>query len=340
MKLREFQAFMDKEGIDLSLLSNSSEKINPNFVYFTQNELINSVLLLNKNPVLFVSPLEISIAKQNSKIKAIEKYDKNFINKIRSLKPTTIGLDKDFISLNQFRNLKSKFKNVKFKDISQEIKKLRLIKTDEEINFIKKACFYADLLIHETISNIKKTKTELDMKKFVEKRILELNLKPSFSPIVASSINSKNPHHMSNETKLKGLTVLDLGVKYKNYCSDITRTVYIGKPNKKEIQMYNKVLEVQENCINKNLQPPKLHDLAQKMLGKFFIHSLGHGIGLEVHENPAIGNTSKDKFSNNLVFTIEPGYYNEFGIRIEDCFVFKNNKKISLTKSPKTFLKL
>ncbi len=340
MKLKEFQNFMEKEGIDFSLLSNSSEKINPNFVYFTQNEQISSVLILNKDPILFVSPLEISIAQQNSKIKNIQKLDKNFSDKLKELKPKIIGIDKDSVSLNQFKNIKKRFKSVIFMDISNQIKKLRLIKTEEEIELIKKACYYADILIHESVNHIKKTNTELDLKRFIEKKILDFNLKPSFSPIVASSINSKNPHHMSNETKLKGFTVLDLGVKYKNYCSDITRTVFIGKPGKKETEAYNKVLEVQEKCIVKNLQPRKLHDLAQKILGKFLVHSLGHGIGLEVHENPAIGTLSKDKFSNNIAFTIEPGYYNKFGIRIEDVFLYKNNKKIQLTKSPKYFLKV
>ncbi|MBS3171589.1 aminopeptidase P family protein [Candidatus Woesearchaeota archaeon] len=338
MKLKEFQAFMQEESIDLALLSNSTEKINPNFVYFIQNDHINSILILKKDPGLFVSPIELSIAKENSKIKNIQKFDKTFYEKLKELKPNTIGIDRDFVTLNQFKNLKSKFKKIKFKDISEQIKKLRLIKTEEEINLIKKACYFADILMREAVANAKIAKTELDLKKIIEKKILDLNLNPSFDPIVASSKNSKNPHHISNNTKLKGFTVIDLGVKYKNYCSDITRTVFIGKPNKKQIEIYNKVLEVQENSINNNLQPKQMHEYAQKTLGKSFNHSLGHGIGIEVHETPIISSFSTDAFKNNMVFTIEPGYYNDFGIRIEDVFMYKNNKKIQLTNSPKTLL--
>lgn len=335
MKLKQFQEFMKKEEIDLTLIYNYLEKTNPNFVYFTKTSQITGILLLNKNTTLFSSPLEISIAEERSQIKNIKKLDKNIFKNIKELKPKKIGIDKSFTNLNQFKNIKSKLKNIKFIDISPQIQKFRLIKTEEEISLIKKSCNFADLLINESINQIKKTKTELELKKFIEKKVIELNLEQSFTPIVASFVNSKNPHHISNNTKLKRFTVIDLGVKYKNYCSDITRTIFIGKPNKKDIEFYNKVLQTQEYCINKNLRPKKLHQYAQKSLGKFFTHSLGHGIGLEVHENPQISSLSKDKFDDNLVFTLEPGYYNKFGIRIEDVLFYKNNKKIPLTNSPK-----
>ena len=83
MKLKEFQSFMEKSSINLALLSNSAEKVNPNFVYFTQISHINSILLINKNPVLFVSPIELSIA-EKSKIKNIQKIDNKMFNKIKS----------------------------------------------------------------------------------------------------------------------------------------------------------------------------------------------------------------------------------------------------------------
>ena len=340
MKLAKFSKFMDNSKIDLSLMLNSTDKINPNFVYFTQTGNVNAVLLLNKNPILFVSSLETSIAKENSKIRIIKILDKNFFDSIKKFKPRVIGIDKNYITLSQFRNLKKNIKKVKFKDISQEIAKLRAIKTEDEISLIKKSCNYADLVMQEAISFAKKAKTELNLKKYIEKKILDLGLETSFVTIVASSKNSRNPHHLSNSTKLKGFTVIDLGVRYKNYCSDISRTIYIGKPNEKEIMDYNKVLKVQEECINKNLSPLKLNDYSKQKLSNYLTHSLGHGIGLEVHENPRISSMSKDKFEDNMVFTIEPGYYNRYGIRIEDVFLYKNNKKISLTKSPKTFLKL
>ncbi len=340
MKLKKFQQFMEKEDIDNTILTNYSDHPNSNFTYFTQIPEINAVLLINKDPTLYVSSLELSIAEQYSKIKNIKKLDKNFLLALRELNPKKSGIDKDAITLNQFKNIKSKLKKVNLVDISKEILDLRLLKTEEEISLIKKSCNFADLLVEKAIDFIKKSKTELEVKNFVEKTIIDLNLKPSFPPIIASNINSKNPHHLSNNTKLKGFTIIDLGVKYKNYCSDITRTVYLGKPKEEEIKIYNNVLEVQEKAINKNSQPRELNNSAVKELGKYLTHSLGHGIGLDVHESPSISQLSKDRFKNKMVFTIEPGYYNKFGIRIEDDFLYSGNKKIQLTKTPKEFLRL
>lgn len=335
MKLKEFQNFMEKEGIDNSILINYSETPNSNFTYFTQVQDINSVLLINKDPILYVSPIETSIAGQYSKIRNISSLKKSFLDTLKTQKPKIIGIDKDSITINQFKHIKSKLKNVKFKDISKEILKLRLIKTEEEIKLTKKSCSFADSLIEKAVEFIKKCKTELEVKTLIEKEIINLNLKQSFPTIIASNINSKNPHHISNNTKIKGFTIIDLGVKYKNYCSDTTRTVYVGNPNKEEIRIYNKVLESQETSIKDNLSPKELNDNIVKNLGKYFTHSLGHGIGIDVHESPSISNLSKDSFKDNILFTLEPGYYNKFGIRIEDDFLFKNNKKIQLTKTSK-----
>ncbi len=329
---------MKKEGIDISLLINNSESPNSNFTYFTQINSINSALLVKDNPVLYTSPLELSIAENYSYIKNIKKLDKNFFSNIRNLKPKVIGIDKNLISLNQFKNLKLKLKNVIFKDISKELFNLRLIKTENEINLIKSSCKFADSLISKSIEFIRNSKTEIEVKKLIEKEILDMDLQQSFPVIIASNKNSKNPHHMSNNTKLKGFTIIDLGVKYKNYCSDITRTVYVGNPKKDELNIYNKVLNVQEDSIRNNLLPSELNEYTINKLGKYFTHSLGHGIGLDVHELPNISSSSKDKFQDNMTFTIEPGYYNKFGIRIEDDFLYKNNRKTQLTNSSKELI--
>ena len=314
------------------------EKPNSNFVYFTQVPELNSVLVIKNNPELYVSILEKSIAEEHSKIKNIKLLTKKFLTNIKESKPSKIGLDFTSVPIFQYNYLKSKLKNINFVDISKELQKLRITKTEEEINLLKQSCKFADLLIEKAINFIQKSKTELEVKKLIEKEILSLNLTPSFTPIIASNINSKNPHHLSTNTKLKGFTIIDLGVKYKNYCSDITRTVFVGKPSKEEKLIYEKVLEVQKNSILENVSPKELNNNAQKILGKYLNHSLGHGIGIDIHELPSISQSSKDTFKENMVFTLEPGYYKKFGIRIEDDFILKNNKKLALTKSSKELL--
>lgn len=154
------------------------------------------------------------------------------------------------------------------------------------------------------------------------------------------------PHHEPSNTKIKkGFCVIDFGVKYKGYCSDITRTICIGKPSDKEKETYNSLLAIQKNTINQIRSGKKcseLYDFVNNSLGKhqkYFTHGLGHGVGTQIHEMPNLSLNSKDRIKNNMVFTIEPGIYfpGKYGIRIEDTIFFKN-KSILLTKTAKDLI--
>lgn len=342
MKIKELQNYLKNKKIDYCLLLNSEKSLDHNFTYFTQipeSMAVYSMLIIpkTKNPFLLVSRLEYSIAKKYSRIKKLYKIEKEPLKQVKSIiKGKKIAINKDNITLNQYKLLKKELKS-EFIDISKFLLKLRSTKTKEESMLIKKSCSFASLIMKKTINYCNKNKTELQVKNFIENEIKRLNLEQAFPPIVASGVNSSNPHHLSTNKKLKGFTVIDLGVKYKNYCSDITRTIYIGKPNKKEIEIYDKVLKVNINSIeSKTKSCSLLSKNAKKTLGNYFIHGLGHGIGIEIHELPNLKELSKDKLKENMVYTIEPGYYKgKIGIRIEDSIlVIKDNKQI-LTKVSK-----
>lgn len=154
------------------------------------------------------------------------------------------------------------------------------------------------------------------------------------------------PHHEPKNEKIKkGFCVIDFGVKYKGYCSDITRTAYVGKPSQKEKEIYNMLLKIQKDAISQvkeNKKCSELYNFVNESLGKckkYFTHGLGHGVGVEIHEMPNLTLNSKDRIKNNMVFTIEPGIYfpGKFGIRIEDTILFKNNP-ISLTTTSKDLI--
>ena len=164
----------------------------------------------------------------------------------------------------------------------------------------------------------------------------------SFEPIVASGSNGAKPHHAPSDAKLKkGFCVIDFGVKHKGYCSDITRTIYLGRPTLSEIKEYHKVLGVQKEAIDlcaEGVSCSKVYDYAYDMLGEAFNHGLGHGIGVEIHEKPNIKGRSSDVFKKGMIFTIEPGVYypSKYGIRIEDDIIIGNNGKTEvLTKISK-----
>jgi Xaa-Pro aminopeptidase len=144
----------------------------------------------------------------------------------------------------------------------------------------------------------------------------------------------------------KGFCIIDFGVKYKGYHSDITRTIYLGNPSKKEITLYNLLLKIQKELIKKikiGERCSQLYKDTLTLLDKYsdnFTHGLGHGLGLNIHELPNLTEKSEDIFMNNMVFTIEPGIYfqNKFGIRIEDDILIKNGKIQILTKIPKKLI--
>lgn len=209
---------------------------------------------------------------------------------------------------------------------------------------MRNACKITDKIFQECINNFKLFKTEKEVYNFLLKKIRENNCKPAFKPIVANNHWEIHPKPRKNKLK-KGFLIIDLGVKKDNYCSDMTRTIYLGKPSKKEIELYNLVLKVQETAI-KNLRMgdscSDFHKKHANLFGKnkkYFIHAIGHGVGKNIHQKPIISPKSKDIFEKNHIVTIEPGLYikNKYGIRIEDTIILKDKPKI-LTKTTKELI--
>lgn len=219
-----------------------------------------------------------------------------------------------------------------------------MIKNNYEISQIKKACLISCRILSKCIKLIPNFKYEYEIKNYLESEAKKLRYKLAFTPIVASSKNAAKPHYDLCRSKLKrGFLVIDFGIKVNGYCSDMTRTLFLGKPTKNQIKIYNKVLNVQKKCIEmfrKNKKINIVGGFAKKELGKEFIHSLGHGIGLKIHESPKISFKTKKYLQNNVCFTIEPGIYRKgkFGIRIEDSLVKKNNKIKVLTPLTKKLI--
>lgn len=179
----------------------------------------------------------------------------------------------------------------------------------------------------------------------------------SFPPIVAFGKNSSIPHHQSGETKLKreDFVLLDLGAKVESYCSDMTRTIIFGKASEKQKKIYRTVLETQKRAVDfiniqiklgKQVRAKEVDKVAREYIkSKGYLdipHSLGHGIGLEVHEHPSLSPKSKDILKNGMVFSIEPGIYiaGFGGVRIEDLFVLEKDKIRQITLSPKQIIEI
>lgn len=237
------------------------------------------------------------------------------------------------------------------------IEQLRTSKNTDEIRAIKKACELGDKAFTVILKQLKIGMTEKELATELEFFIKQQGADISFPTIVAFNANASMPHHIPTDLKLKqnSLILLDFGVKLHNYCSDMTRTFFFGKATKKQKTIYQTVLTAQQNAIatltslllHKSLiEANKIDKIARDYITSqgypSIPHSIGHGIGLKVHESPRLTPISNEKLTNGMVFSIEPGIYlpGEFGVRIEDLFAIEKNTLINLTLSPNHFTEI
>lgn len=298
---------------------------------------------------------------------AIKKQLKNFVVKdegiykflkndskdlFKKLNIKTIGFEENNLTVSEYNSFK-KVANLKPIDLT----KLRIIKTNEEIENLKLACFIADQTFSYILKEIKLGITEKEISRLLESFIKEKNGETSFKSIVAFGKNSAIPHHQTENTRLKKnqIILLDFGVKINNYCSDMTRTIYFGSANAEFKRMHKTVLEAQQKAIDflkssiinqKSITGKDIDKTARNFIirNNFpnIIHSVGHGIGVEVHEAPYISPNSKDVIKDNMIFSIEPGIYisDYGGVRIEDLVLVRSGKVELISHSNREIIEL
>jgi Xaa-Pro aminopeptidase len=352
MRLKEFQKELAKRGIGLALFFNlDGDNVDPNVVYFTQYTGFGALAITPKKALLVVPLAEQSRARRTSLVPVFgtkEKLVKTIRQKLK-IRAKKIGIDKNRISLNFHKKLQKELHG-SYADISNICLKLRTVKTKDEIDVIRKSCTAADSIMHMALWNFRQFKTEADVSAFMANETQKLGMGLAFKTIVASGKNACEAHHEPSNAKLnKGFCVIDFGVKHKGYCSDISRTIYLGTPTKREIELYYEVLSVQQKLIAE-CDPGKsfiaINAKAHTLFGrhsKNFTHLIGHGIGTEIHENPNPKQTPRrpvTKLLPNSIITIEPGLYfpGKLGIRIEDDVLITKQGHEVLTKTGKNLL--
>lgn len=266
----------------------------------------------------------------------------------KTYKIKTMHFEDTEISFARYNYFKKSLGKIKFEPFRGVIEKHRVIKTAQELALIVKAQRITEKVFLEVRKNLKPGKTEKQIAWEIEQLGHMYGADTiSFPPIVGFGANSGSPHHQNSDRKLKKgeIVLIDMGMKYKGYCSDMTRMIFTAKPTPLQAKIYNTVLEAQEAAIKK-LHAGVLGSAADKIsrdiikkagYGKTFGHSLGHGIGLEVHESPSLSTGFDSAIPENTVVTVEPGIYleNSFGVRIEDMLLVKRKNVVNLTKIPK-----
>lgn len=253
----------------------------------------------------------------------------------------------DRITLRELKWLR-KLAKAQFVPTRDVIENLRAVKTDAEINSIKKAQRIVDEIFRQIKKFVKVGQTEAAVALEMERLAKKLGAQGmAFDSIVAFAGNAAAPHHLSGNRKIgnRNYLLLDFGVLINGYHSDFTRTLFIGRPSKKQELIYNTVREAQERTIAKIVPGEKaaLIDQAARGhiqragFGKQFTHNTGHGVGLEIHELPNFSPTSEDVLRASMVVTVEPGIYidNWGGVRIEDMVLVGRGGPVVLSKSPR-----
>lgn len=271
--------------------------------------------------------------KKNVKIfSTSEKCSDLLFSVLKKYKIDTLTIDSATIYLNDFKTIKSKLLKGKIKIIKQEniTQNIRLIKDVHEIKNIKKACNITSTVFEKVKKQIVAGMTELDICFKIEEEFAKQHVVQSFKTIVASGPNSANPHHSSGNRKIRknDIVLIDMGCIYNNYCSDLTRTFFVGKENKEQRKIWDIVKLAHDKALENVKQNIKAGDIdlfarntiKQAGYEKNFIHSTGHSLGLDIHEYPRISKTSNEILREGMIITIEPGIYLEkkFGVRIED----------------------
>ena len=349
---KRVQAFLDKmqeKELDGMIINNLK-----NVYYLTGFWGSNGTVFISRDRQVLVTDARYIIAAKQEvtgfEIFA-ERDELATISKItKDMDLSRIGFE-DEISVSYYHRMQGAFEGLELVPQTQFVEALRLIKDETEIETIRKACSISDQAFHDALEFIKPGKTEIEIANFLDFRMRELGAAGlSFDTILASGINSSKPHAhpMHKPVELGEAITMDFGCLYEHYVSDMTRTIYLGHVSDEQAEIYNTVLKANQALIDQAKAGLGFRDfdkiprdiIVEAGYGEYFTHGIGHGIGLDIHEEPYFSQTSTEVIKSSMVLTDEPGIYIEgkYGVRIEDDILITDTGCELLTLAPKELI--
>lgn len=265
-----------------------------------------------------------------------------------------VGYEDKYMRCFEFSRLQNKLTEVdQWMPLDEQIDEIRQVKTDRELELIAKAESIGDEAFEEVMKVVKPGVEEIEIAAELEYQLkMHGGQRLSFDTIIASGPNSSMPHAVPTMRRLEegDFVTMDFGCVYEGYCSDMTRTVAIGKVDEEHKKVYNTVLSAQKAAlegIHAGMTGIECDALARDVIsaagyGDNFGHALGHGVGLYIHESPHFSPVDNTVILENMVESVEPGIYlpGKFGVRIEDLVVVKKDGVLDLSHSPKELIEL
>ncbi|PIP12258.1 MAG: Xaa-Pro dipeptidase [bacterium (Candidatus Stahlbacteria) CG23_combo_of_CG06-09_8_20_14_all_40_9] len=346
MTKRRIDKLREKMGVESLVVTDQT-----NIRYLTGYRGDNGVLLITEEEATLITDSRYEES-SNREVKGAEIVITNddifeklvTLSQFKKIKKT--GFERENIRYSTYEKLKQSLKDKELIPVSNLVEELRMKKDEGEIKLIKKACGIGNRVLQEVLKKISLRSTEKDISAEIEFLIKRYGGdKQSFDTIVAAGDNSALPHAIPTGRKIAGenMLLIDMGVFCNDYASDMTRT-FLLKEDKKARKMYAVVSEAQKRAIEALKPGVELKEIdriardyiSDNHYGKNFGHSLGHGVGLSVHELPKVSNKSTYKAEEGMVFSIEPGVYipGYGGIRIEDLILVTKTGYEVITKSP------
>lgn len=287
------------------------------------------LLILNKHKYLFTDSRYYERAGKEARGVEVCLIKDNWPDILLRYRIKQLGFEANSVSYADYRIWRKKLKRIRFIPAKDLIEEIRQIKKPQEIEAIRRAIRFAKDILTRLM--LKPGITELELSKKIEDLIRDVpGAEPAFPTISVFGANSSMPHALPGRKKLarNQIVLVDFGVKINDYSSDLTRTFWVGRITKKFKEIYNIVLTAQRLAIE-GIRPGRqiceIDSLARDYIkkcgyGRYFGHSLGHGIGLQIHELPRINSKNKKRLKEGMVFSIEPGIYipGWGGVRIED----------------------
>ena len=330
--ISKLTALFDRKDIDAFLVTQDV-----NIAYLTNFPASESWLLVGRRKSFYITDFRyLHEAKKGlPKEVTVVRYSKSMATALfqlaRQHKMRRIGFDERHISLAGFKRLKIQCpQGVALAAVNNLVEGLRQIKQPKEIQSVRQALAIHAQALKYLKNYIKPGASERDLLRHLEDFVKSKKVGFSFAPIIASGPNSALPHAKVTDRKIlkNDIVLVDMGIDVNGYKSDLTRMFFLGKIPPLITRANDSVKTAQLKAIAK-IQPKaracKIDEearnyLEKKRLGKYFGHSLGHGVGLEIHEDPRISQTSTAVVQENMIFTVEPAVYipGQFGIRIED----------------------
>lgn len=341
-KIEQLQANLAKQHLDAAYLSDPMTIGYLTGFYEDPIERVMALLVFpDADPFLFTPALEVEAAKGAGWTHPVYGYLDHedpyalIASHVResTAAPVNWGIEQSHLTVERLLGLKSQFPSAKFStNLTPTIERMRLIKSADEIAKLNEAGKWADFMLEEGFKNLQLGRTEQEVAANLEFALKKHGIMhTSFDTLVQAGAHAAEPHGATSQNKIENdeLVLFDLGCIVDGYCSDVSRTVAIGKLNDQQSDIYKVCLEAElaaQEAAKPGITAEELDKVARDIIskagyGEYFIHRLGHGLGMSDHEFPSIMEGNQLVLQPGMCFSIEPGIYipGVAGVRIEDC---------------------